>query len=77
MKFIAIFLARIVAGLFLACAISLGVCAQENVVVSYDGYAGFQGPLWAAKDLDLFRKHDQDKRYLSYGHPGKRRGARG
>ena len=33
------------------------VRAQEGVVVSYDGYAGFQGPLWAAKDLELFKKH--------------------
>ena len=57
MKFTSIFLAKILAGLLLACAIPLGANAQENVVVSYDGYAGFQGPLWAAKDLDLFRKY--------------------
>ena len=45
MKFTWIFLARMVAVLVLACAIPLGVRAQENVVVSYDGYAGFQGLL--------------------------------
>jgi len=48
---------RILAGFILALAVPFGVCAQESVVVSYDGYAGFQGPLWAAKDLELFRKH--------------------
>ena len=26
-------------------------------MVSYDGYAGFQGPLWATKDLELFNKY--------------------
>jgi len=31
--------------------------AQESVVVSYDGYAGFQGPIWATKDLGLFDKY--------------------
>jgi ABC-type nitrate/sulfonate/bicarbonate transport system substrate-binding protein len=31
--------------------------AQESVVVSYDGYAGFQGPIWATKDLGLFEKY--------------------
>jgi ABC-type nitrate/sulfonate/bicarbonate transport system substrate-binding protein len=48
---------RILAGFILALAVPFGVCGQESVVVSYDGYAGFQGPLWAAKDLELFRKH--------------------
>ena len=50
-------LRRILAGLTLALTIPFGVCAQEGVVVSYDGHAGFQGPLWAAKDMELFRKH--------------------
>jgi len=48
---------RIVAFLFVALTIPLGVRAQESVIVSYDGYAGFQGPLWATKDLELFKKH--------------------
>lgn len=34
-----------------------GAQAQETVVVGYDGHAGFQGPVWAAKDLGLFEKH--------------------
>ena len=50
-------LGRILAGFILALAITFGIYAQEGVVVSYDGYAGFQGPLWAANDLELFRKH--------------------
>ena len=48
---------RIFAGLVFALAIPFALCAQDGVVVSYDGYAGFQGPLWAAKDLELFKKH--------------------
>ena len=48
---------RIFAGLVFALAIPFALYAQDGVVVSYDGYAGFQGPLWAAKDLELFKKH--------------------
>ena len=44
MKVAPIILGRILAGFILALAIPFGVCAQESVVVSYDGYAGFQGP---------------------------------
>ncbi len=50
-------LARIFAAFMVALAIPSAIGAQESVVVSYDGYAGFQGPLWAAGDLDLFRKY--------------------
>lgn len=46
---------------FLAAALLLAapgaVRADQNIVVSYDGYAGFQGPIWATRDLDLFKKH--------------------
>ena len=31
--------------------------AQESFYVGYDGYAGFQGPIWAARDLGLFKKY--------------------
>lgn len=31
--------------------------AQEQVIVSYDGNSGFQGPIWAVKDLGLFEKY--------------------
>jgi NitT/TauT family transport system substrate-binding protein len=43
----------IVATLATPCVIS----AQEKIVVGYDGYAGFQGPIWAAKDLGLFERY--------------------
>jgi ABC-type nitrate/sulfonate/bicarbonate transport system substrate-binding protein len=33
------------------------VRAQERIVIGYDGHAGFQGVVWAAKDLRLFEKH--------------------
>jgi taurine transport system substrate-binding protein len=52
-----IILGRILAGFILALTIPFAVFAEDGVVVSYDGYAGFQGPLWAAKDLDLFKKY--------------------
>ena len=57
MSLAAIMLARILAEFIFALAIPFGVCAQESVVVSYVGHAGFQGLLWVAKDLELFRKH--------------------
>ena len=34
--------------------VSISISAQEKVVVSYDGTAGFNGPIWAAQDLHLF-----------------------
>ena len=34
-----------------------GVTAQERIVIGYDGHAGFQGVVWAAKDLRLLEKH--------------------
>jgi len=37
--------------------IPVGVRAQEQIIVGYDGYAGFQGPIWATKDLGLFEKY--------------------
>jgi NitT/TauT family transport system substrate-binding protein len=56
-KFASFILRRVLAGFILASAIPFGLQAQEHVVVSYDGYAGFQGPLWAANDLGLFKKY--------------------
>lgn len=40
-----------------ALASSARARAQENFYVGYDGYAGFQGPIWAARDLGLFKKY--------------------
>jgi NitT/TauT family transport system substrate-binding protein len=31
--------------------------AQERYLVAYGGFAGFQSPVWAAKDLGLFAKY--------------------
>ena len=31
--------------------------AQERTLVSYAGFAGFQAPVWAAKDFGLFTKY--------------------
>lgn len=31
--------------------------AQENYLIAYGGFAGFQVPVWAAKDLGLFAKY--------------------
>jgi NitT/TauT family transport system substrate-binding protein len=41
----------------IALMIPPGVGAQESIVVGYDGHAGFQGPVWGAKDLGLFEKN--------------------
>jgi len=41
----------------LALAVPLEARAQDGAIVSYDGYAGFQGPLWAANDLGLLKKN--------------------
>lgn len=38
-------------------AFSAPLLAQEQILVGYDGHAGFQGPIWATKDLGLFEKH--------------------
>ena len=32
---------------------------QERYSVSYGGFAGYHAPLWAAKDLGLFAKHER------------------
>jgi NitT/TauT family transport system substrate-binding protein len=33
---------------------------NEKIVVAYDGYAGFQGPVWTVRDLELFKKNGLD-----------------
>ncbi len=37
--------------------VSTSVLAQEKAIVSYDGTAGFNGPIWAAQDLHLFESY--------------------
>ena len=46
---------RVFVFVFSAMPVILG--AQERLLVSYAGFAGFQAPAWAAKDLGLFTKH--------------------
>jgi len=43
--------------LLVTLVVSARASAQENFYVGYDGYAGFQGPMWAARDLGLFKKY--------------------
>src|SRR5262245_52311814 len=48
----------LIPSLFLiALTVPLEARAQEQIVSGYDGHAGFQGPVWAAKDLGLFEKY--------------------
>jgi NitT/TauT family transport system substrate-binding protein len=52
---------RLGACFFLAVALLIsapGVArADERVVAAYDGFAGFQGPIWATREVGLFKKH--------------------
>lgn len=43
--------------LFVTLVVPATARAQESFYVGYDGYAGFQGPIWAARDLGLFKKY--------------------
>jgi hypothetical protein len=36
---------------------SATVLAQEKYIASYAGFAGFQAPLWAAKDFGFMAKY--------------------
>jgi ABC-type nitrate/sulfonate/bicarbonate transport system substrate-binding protein len=47
-------LARLVLILFL---FPTAAIAQEQHLIAYGGFAGFQAPVWAAKDLGLFAKY--------------------
>ena len=42
---------------FALCAAPPTVLAQERYIASYAGFAGFQAPLWAAKDFGLLAKY--------------------
>jgi NitT/TauT family transport system substrate-binding protein len=48
---------RILLLLVFSLLLPLSAFAQEQVIVSYDGNSGFQGPIWAVKDLGLFEKY--------------------
>lgn len=42
---------------FFVLLVPLNVRAQETNLVAYAGFAGFQAPVWAPKDLGLFTKY--------------------
>lgn len=54
-------ISKAVFGLLLCAVTTLAeprsLIAQEQILVGYDGHAGFQGAIWATKDLGLFEKH--------------------
>jgi NitT/TauT family transport system substrate-binding protein len=50
-----------------------GIGAQEKYIASYAGFAGFQAPLWAAKDFGLLVKHGVNVDLVMI--PGSARGA--
>ncbi|HVO95517.1 MAG TPA: ABC transporter substrate-binding protein [Terriglobales bacterium] len=43
--------------ILLALLLPIHVAAQETNLVAYAGFAGFQAPIWAPKDLGLFAKY--------------------
>jgi len=58
--------------LWLLSAASL-LCAHERYMASYAGFAGFQAPLWAAKDFGLLSKYGVSMDLVMI--PGSARGA--
>jgi ABC-type nitrate/sulfonate/bicarbonate transport system substrate-binding protein len=47
---------RIIA-LFFLLLLPAGALAQETYLVAYAGFAGFQAPVWAPKDLGMYEKY--------------------
>ena len=43
--------------LLLVLFLPVTLCTQERYLVAYGGFAGFQAPIWAAKDLGLLAKY--------------------
>ncbi|HME62068.1 MAG TPA: ABC transporter substrate-binding protein [Candidatus Binatia bacterium] len=58
--------------LVLLCA-AAAVAAQEKYIASYAGFAGFQAPLWAAKDFGFMSKYGVNTDLVMI--PGSARGA--
>ena len=50
----------------------LTIRAQERLLVKYAGFAGFQAPAWAAKDLGFFSKYGLNTELVMI--PGSARG---
>jgi NitT/TauT family transport system substrate-binding protein len=50
-------LTRLLGILFFLATLTSVAVAQERYVIAYAGFAGFQSPLWATKDLGLLAKY--------------------
>jgi NitT/TauT family transport system substrate-binding protein len=50
-------LTRLLGILFFLATLTSAAVAQERYVIAYAGFAGFQSPLWATKDLGLLAKY--------------------
>jgi len=61
------FLSRISFALLLACAVVPLSADAEPVRVAYSSISGAMGPLWAASDYGLFKKHGLDVQLLYIG----------
>jgi ABC-type nitrate/sulfonate/bicarbonate transport system substrate-binding protein len=59
--------------LFLSCLLCSPVTAQEKYTASYAGFAGFQAPLWSAKDFGFLAKYGVNTDLVMI--PGSARGA--
>jgi len=55
--FLSKFVFALLIGTLTCLAAPFALNAQEPILVGYDGHAGFQGAIWATKDLGLFEKH--------------------
>jgi ABC-type nitrate/sulfonate/bicarbonate transport system substrate-binding protein len=66
---------RVVSGLFLLVLFNLPTttAAQDKFIASYAGFAGFQAPLWAAKDFGFMAKYGVNTDLVMI--PGSARGA--
>jgi NitT/TauT family transport system substrate-binding protein len=67
------FRAIYVGSLLLLCAAPSSLFAQERYIASYAGFAGFQAPLWAAKDFGLLAEYGVNMDLVMI--PGSARGA--
>src|SRR5919108_1330408 len=59
--------------LFALLMVPITLTAQEKYIASYAGFAGFQAPLWAAKDFGLLAKYGVNTDLVMI--PGSARGA--
>jgi NitT/TauT family transport system substrate-binding protein len=50
-------LKKFLCAVFVLIVMPAAVLAQERYLMAYGGFAGFQAPIWAAKDLGIFAKY--------------------